>query len=377
MLKLCVGASSESENVPFIPGMAHFLEHLLFKNEDLHNSDPLTELGVDSNAYTDYEKCAFHFSGAAQSLAAVRQLVRMVFSPAFTQQQISEEREVVLAEMRDALADPEEYAEFEFRSRLFDKPNYSCDILGTPCCLNKLNTEIIGSYHREFYRPAGAVLVLAGKRSTGELTEAITDLVNLRNRSVRFPDFRIETADLFYAFQRPPAEQTARICGFGRVERQSSADTLQARINAQIFNELAFQQSFAPFRKLYSRGVFNKTLRLITEFERGYQMIAVQQAGGEDGFGNAAENLVKMISDGCFRESELRRAVKSAAGQIALEFRNPATTVEFLSDIYLLGLGLDRLDEALESVCRDSMMRFCADISTHFKFHSFQSGGKR
>ena len=71
-------------------GVAHFLEHKLFTNED--GSDAFEEfsaLGADANAYTSHTRTVYLFSATEKPLEALELLVRFVTHPYFTEETVA------------------------------------------------------------------------------------------------------------------------------------------------------------------------------------------------------------------------------------------------------------------------------------------------
>ena len=78
-----VPGEEETTNVP--NGVAHFLEHKLFEQENGTNSlDVLTSLGVDANAYTTNDHTAYLFQGTDNFYEAMDELMDYVQHPYFT-----------------------------------------------------------------------------------------------------------------------------------------------------------------------------------------------------------------------------------------------------------------------------------------------------
>ena len=74
-------------------GIAHFLEHKMFEQED--NIDPFTfysERGCDANAYTSQNKTTYLFSGSNEFYEGLNFLLDYVQSPYFTDKNVEKEK---------------------------------------------------------------------------------------------------------------------------------------------------------------------------------------------------------------------------------------------------------------------------------------------
>ena len=86
---------------PLPDGVAHFLEHKLFTNED--GSDAFEEfsaLGADANAYTSHTRTVYLFSATDKPLDALDLLVRFVTHPYFTKETVDKEQGIIGEEIR-------------------------------------------------------------------------------------------------------------------------------------------------------------------------------------------------------------------------------------------------------------------------------------
>ena len=94
-------------------GMAHFLEHLVFKGAGLCNfreiARQMDRLGSEMNAFTTREYTCFYakvLNGEAE--AAYRLLCSLVREPWLKSQDIEREKNVVLEEIKESLDDPDD-----------------------------------------------------------------------------------------------------------------------------------------------------------------------------------------------------------------------------------------------------------------------------
>ena len=79
----CFSLKENPENIITVPdGVAHFLEHKLFANEDGSDSfEHFSSLGADANAYTSFNNTAYLFSATENFYDSLRELIRFVTHP--------------------------------------------------------------------------------------------------------------------------------------------------------------------------------------------------------------------------------------------------------------------------------------------------------
>ncbi len=140
-IMLDIGSRDESEEEQ---GLAHFLEHMVFKGTTKRNSyhiiNRLESLGGELNAYTTKEKICFYASLLDNHLdKAVELLCDITFNSTFPEKQIEKERQVILEEMSMYRDSPEESIQDDFDEQLFPNHSLSRNILGTENTINSFH----------------------------------------------------------------------------------------------------------------------------------------------------------------------------------------------------------------------------------------------
>ena len=122
-------------------GLAHFLEHMVFKGTTNRNSyhiiNRLESVGGELNAYTTKEKICFYASLLDIHLdKAVELLCDITFNSTFPEKQIEKERSVILEEMSMYRDTPEDSIQDEFDEQVFPNHALGRNILGTEQTVN-------------------------------------------------------------------------------------------------------------------------------------------------------------------------------------------------------------------------------------------------
>jgi zinc protease len=149
-------------------GIAHFLEHLMFKGTDKHPagefSNVVSEIGGQENAFTSYDYTAYFQRVAPQHLETVMgfeadRMTGLVLSD----EVVLPERDVVLEEQNTRVAnDPGAQLSEELSAALFRNHPYGRPIIGWRHEIEHLSREDALSVYRRFYAPNNAILVVAG-----------------------------------------------------------------------------------------------------------------------------------------------------------------------------------------------------------------------
>ncbi|MGE0120512.1 MAG: M16 family metallopeptidase [Dongiaceae bacterium] len=160
-----VGAADET---PGKTGIAHFLEHLMFKGTKTVPpgafSETIARLGGSENAFTSQDFTAYFQSVAVEHLEEMMRLEadRMV-NLVLTDEVVLPERDVILEERRQRVDnDPGSQLMEMMRAVLFLNHPYRLPTIGWEHEMRGLTTEDAVAWHRKWYAPGNAVVVISG-----------------------------------------------------------------------------------------------------------------------------------------------------------------------------------------------------------------------
>ena len=160
-----VGSADET---PGKSGLAHFLEHLMFKgtakNPAGRFSQTLATLGGQENAFTTLDYTAYFQRIAKEYLPLVMEFeADRMTGLVLTDDNVLPERDVVLEEFNMRVANsPDARIGEQVAAALYLNHPYGRPVIGWRQELEKLNREDALAFYRRFYTPNNAVVVIAG-----------------------------------------------------------------------------------------------------------------------------------------------------------------------------------------------------------------------
>jgi zinc protease len=149
-------------------GIAHFLEHLMFKGTKAHPkgefSEFISEVGGQENAFTGNDFTAYFQQIAKQHLKACMEFeADRMTGLTLTDEIVAPERDVVLEERRmHCDTDPGAQLGEAVQATLFTHHPYGIPVIGWGHEIEGLRREDALAYYRRFYTPENAILVVAG-----------------------------------------------------------------------------------------------------------------------------------------------------------------------------------------------------------------------
>src|SRR6266851_1947373 len=156
-------------------GIAHFLEHLMFKGTAAHPpgefSALISQSGVRNNAFTTEDYTVFHETVAKDHLDLVMQLeADRMTGLVLDDSVVLPERDVILEERRTRIDnDPTALLREQLEANLFLNASYRIPTIGWESEMRRLGTEDALAFYRQWYAPNNAILIVAGDADTAEV----------------------------------------------------------------------------------------------------------------------------------------------------------------------------------------------------------------
>src|SRR5215472_11873424 len=160
-----VGSRNE---VPGKTGLAHFLEHLMFKGTPTRGKGEFARIveqnGGQDNAFTSNDVTSYYVDIAADRVDLVLALEadrmrHLLLDP----KEIESERQVVMEERRTRTEDdPDGYLSEEFLAAAYKAHPYGWPVIGWMSDIQRINAAELRVFYDRYYVPDNALLVVAG-----------------------------------------------------------------------------------------------------------------------------------------------------------------------------------------------------------------------
>ncbi len=167
-------ASGSRHESPENNGIAHFIEHLLFKGTDRRTARQIS-MEIDSmggilNAFTGHEYVCYYAKVLAKFLPRVSDLLTDIFlHSAFPADELERERNVILQEIKMRDDTPDEFIHDRFHQSFWYGHPLGMSILGSENTVGSLSRDDIITYKQSRYRPEDIIISAAGNVSHEEL----------------------------------------------------------------------------------------------------------------------------------------------------------------------------------------------------------------
>ena len=170
-----------SEEVKVPDGVAHFLEHKMFEQED--GVDPFTffsKSGTGSNASTSYNFTQYICYGTKKFTENLRYLIRFVNSPYYTDENVEKEKGIIAQELNMYNDMPDFQLEMRLRQNLYHTLPRRVDIGGSVEEIYKITKEDLYTCYNNFYSPNNMFVVIGGNFNHKEALKIIYEELELK-----------------------------------------------------------------------------------------------------------------------------------------------------------------------------------------------------
>jgi predicted Zn-dependent peptidase len=377
MVAFDAGARTER---PEENGMAHFLEHLVFKGGEKYPTyrdvnEAAERNGAVLNAYTSHDLVAFHITARSTKLIEAADLLTdFVARPAIDPVELDKERGVVVQEIARYNDQPSAVAEHLIDEAVFGSHPLGRSVLGPSEHLAETFTRdgIIAFRNRQWAPTRGAALAVGNLEALGADGTDVLDEFFERFASIAAP-----------ALYEPAPEQTVRVLVTERDSNQShlrmsyrpSIDVtdpaqraaltiystlLGGSMGSRLFDEIREQRGLCYSVSSYPHTYADvPVLQLSSGLDSGKCIEAFRRMG---------EIVSELREDGP-TEAEVERARAYAAGARAIAFENTgaiARTAATQAIVFGQDVDPDASIAALDAVTFDEVREIAAGVSTDY-----------
>ena len=153
-------------------GVAHFMEHKMFEDEDGDAFAKYAKTGANANAFTSFDRTCYLFTATQQLDESLDVLLGMVGRPYFTEQTIAKEQGIIGQEIKMY----DDSADWRLITGLCECLYHShpirSDIAGTVESIAEITPEMLYDCCKAFYAPNNMVLAAAGSTSMEQILAA-------------------------------------------------------------------------------------------------------------------------------------------------------------------------------------------------------------
>ncbi len=251
--------AGDSEFVELPGGVAHFLEHKMFENEDgIDTFEKFSAYGADANAYTSHNRTAYLFSCTDHFRESLTELLTYVTHPYFTPETVQKEQGIIGQEIRMGDDNPGTRRYYQLLRALFHGPQIYTHICGTVESIAQITDRLLYDCCRVFYNLSNMALVVCGDVSVEEVLAVVDAVLPIEQPVEIIRDTTPEPAEIVSSRISSEMEVAQPIFMIGIKDDPyalSVVDRVRREAAFSILLDMLFNQSSEIYNTLYEDGL--------------------------------------------------------------------------------------------------------------------------
>ena len=336
-------AQGEKDVTEVPKGVAHFLEHKMFEQENGTNSlDVLTSLGVNANAYTTNDHTAYLYECTDNFYEALDEFMDYIQHPYFTDENVEKEKGIIGQEISMYDDYPEWKVYLNALEAMYHNNPIKLDITGTVETISKIDKDILYKCYNTFYTPSNMAMVVCGDFDPNMLIQEIKKrLITSENKGDIKRIYPDEPENIVKSKVVQNMEVSRPLYTIGIKCKTMDFSELpdkvvRKHIAIQILMNIIFGESSSLYKKLYDSGNISYAPNMDFEFSKKYAHILITgQANDPDILYEEFKKRVNELKTNGIKEENFNRIKKMIYGDFVKEY-NDVTDIArmFLSDYF-------------------------------------------
>ncbi len=241
-------------------GIAHYLEHKLFENEDCDVFSLYAKTGASANAYTSFDRTCYLFSTTNNVYDSLEILLNFVQEPYFTEETVRKEQGIIGQEIRMYDDNAGWRVFFNMLQGMYHNHPVKIDIAGTVESIAEINADLLYKCYYTFYNLNNMVLSIAGDVDPDRVL-AVCDKCLKPNENIRLEtafEEEPETVCRSEVVQQLEIAVPMFHIGF-KAKPEKGLAALKADIETNFVLSLLADESADFYKKLYDEGLINSS----------------------------------------------------------------------------------------------------------------------
>ncbi len=308
----CFTVDGQTVTVP--DGVAHFLEHKLFEEEEGNVFEKFSRLGASANAYTSFDMTGYLFSATENVYDALGVLIRFVQSPFFTDENVEKEKGIIGQEIGMYRDDPAWRCFFDGLRTMYKNHPIRIDIAGTEETIAKIDKDVLHQCYTAFYAPENMILFVAGDVDPEKVEETVNNEAALRpSPSVAFalppePEEVVSSyVESSLAVSKPMFTLNFKLTPL--------KDPVYADAVHEVFGSLLFGKSSSLYRELYAENLIGDSFSYGYSAGAGYAFFQIEgESDAPESVRDRVFAYIEKVRKEGICEDAFERAKRSAFG---------------------------------------------------------------
>ena len=350
--KFIVPGENEITEVP--KGVAHFLEHKMFEQENGRNSlDVLSSLGVNANAFTTNTHTAYLYECTDKFYEALDEFMDYVQHPYFTDENVEKEKGIIGQEIMMYDDYPEWKVYLNALEAMYHTNPVKLDITGTIETISHIDKEILYKCYNTFYNPSNMCLVVCGDFKPEEILNQIKNRLISKNASGEIKRIYEKEEETIV---KPKIEQKMEVSipiftiGIKCIP-SIQKEKVKKHIGMQILLNMIIGASSKLYQELYKEGIILSNPSYEYEFtdEYAHVLISGVSRNPETLYDKLCTQIKDMKQNG-LNETDFNRTKKMIYGDYIKEYNDVSNIARMFLNDFMNGINSFEYIEEISTI---------------------------
>lgn len=348
-------------------GVAHFLEHKMFEQENGINSlDALSSLGVDANAYTTNDYTTYLFECTDNFYEALDELMDYVQHPYYTDENVEKEKGIIAQEINMYDDYPTWKVYMNAMECLYHNNPVKLDIAGTIESITPITKETLYDCYNTFYTPSNMLMVITGNFEPEKLIQEIKNrIVKNENKGEIKRIYPEEPEEINKEKIEAVMDVNNPIFVIAIKDKTLENETEQVKkhIAIEILLNIIAGKSSKLYKELYEKGMVMSPLDLDYEFSKQYAHIAISGQSNEPErvMEELKKEIEKLKKEG-LEKQQFERIKKKIYGDYITEYNDISGVARMLMADYFKGINSFEYIENHKQVTKEYAEKILREI---------------
>lgn len=345
------------DNPIIVPeGIAHFLEHKLFEEEESNIFDKFSQMGAYVNANTSFNQTNYLFYTTDHFYESLELLVKFVQSPYLTDENVEKEKGIIAQEIKMYEDNPKWRVFFNCLKAMYINHPIKIDIAGTVESINTITKDLLYKSYNTFYNPSNMVLFVVGDLSFDEVIETVKKSEKKFEKSEPI-DNRIFPDEPNRVKQNLIEEKmfvSTPLFYLGFKDYQLGLvgeEAIKKDLVTNMILDLLFTPSSIFYNDLYNEGLIDNTFGAYFTGKKNYgHSLIVGQSEKPEAIQERIKDLINKPAEEVLKIEDFDRLKKKNLGGFLMGFNSVEFIANNFIDLYFDGFNLLDYLEVLEKL---------------------------
>ncbi len=356
-------------------GIAHFLEHKMFEDEEGDVFQDFSKQGASANAFTSFTRTAYLFSSTSNVEKNLETLLNFVQHPYFTEESVEKEKGIINQEITMYDDNPDWRVYFGVIENMFKTHPVKIDIAGTIESISHITKDLLYTCYETFYHPSNMLFFVVGPVDPETIMKQIRENQAKKEFAKptliqRFFDEEPESVAKEKNIITMPVQTPKCLVGFKeKGATRQGEELLKRELSITILLDMMFGQSSDQYQDLYDEGLIDDSFSFDHSSEEGFGFTII---GGDtkhpDKLAERIKEMVESFKQTNLSEERVKRAVKKKIGSFLRSLNSPEYIANQFTRYQFNDMNLFDVVPVLESLTAEHLQEVLED---HFQFDRF------